>query len=117
MQKGATIKLMPSWVPSTLFIDIAWDTDQLTDPSPTGAWWGDFAQLSGQGVNQGEWHWDANALILQLWVPVPGVAGFAIYLAHLDNFDFNTIPSSGQGALTAGVTPTTTPPPFDWEVN
>lgn len=118
MSTGGTIRITPSWIPTMLFIDIAWDPLVLLTPEPRGPWGGQLALLGGTGdPNNGEWRWILLQQQLELWVPVPNSDGHSQLIAMLDQFVMPPISgATGSGRLVAGLTPTASPPPFDWAV-
>jgi hypothetical protein len=115
---GGTVRITPSWIPGTLFVDIQWDPIVLLTPDPRGPWGGQLALLGGTGdANNGEWRWTLSQQQLELWVPVPNSGGHSRLIATLDQFIMPPISgATGTGRLAAGLTPTDSPPPFGWDV-
>jgi hypothetical protein len=115
---GGTIRITPSWISTTLIVDIQWDPATLLTPDPRGPWGGQLALLGGTGdPNNGEWRWILSQPQLELWVPVPNSDGHSRLVAILDQFLMPPIPgATGTGRLAAGLTPTSSPPSFGWEV-
>lgn len=116
MIHGASVKIIPSWVPQTTTIDIRWDDAALSGPAPKDNWWGDLALLGGTFSKEGEWEWHAAAKELELWVPVPVVPGFRRLIATLRQFTFPvTTGMTGDGKLQPGLAPVTGDLILTWE--
>src|SRR5690349_20014192 len=116
MDHGASVKIVPSWVPETTTIDIRWSDQALTASPDTSTWSGDLAQLAGAGILDGEWEWDPITSNLELWVlVVPGTTQWVL-VAVLDEFPMPPVNgATGSGSLGPNLVPTTTLPPLTWE--